>query len=105
MRVPWLVVLAIGVGTFLLRFSFLFLFERLGEVPARFERGLRFVPAAVLSALVLPAVLAPGGAPAVVGNFRLFAAGMAIVVAVRTGSIFWTIVAGLGALGALRLVI
>lgn len=105
MRVPWLVVLAIGVGTFLLRFSFLYLFERLGGVPDRVERALRFVPAAVLSALVLPAVLAPDGAPTVAGNLRLVAAAVAAVVAVRTESILWTIVAGLVALGALEAVV
>lgn len=105
MRVPWLVVVAIGVGTFLLRFSFLYLFERLGGVPDRVERALRFVPAAVLSALVLPAVLAPDGTPTVAGNLRLVAAAVAAVVAVRTESILWTIVAGLVALGALEVVV
>lgn len=102
---PWLVVLAIGVGTFLLRFSFLYLFERLGGVPARVERALRFVPAAVLSALVVPAILAPDDTVAVVGNLRLVAAAVAVVAAVRTGSILWTILAGLAALGALQVVL
>lgn len=101
MNVPWLVLAAIGVGTYLLRFSFLFLFERLGGVPDRFERALRFVPAAVLSALVVPAVLAPDGHLVVAGNLRLVAAAVAAVVALRTESILWTIVTGLAALGVL----
>jgi len=97
MRTPWPVVLAIGVGTFLIRFSFLFLFERLGDVPDRLERALQFVPAAVLSALV-----APEDTVLLLGNTRLFAAAVAVVVAVRTESILWTILAGLAALAALR---
>ena len=102
MRTPWPVVLAIGVGTFLIRFSFLFLFERLGDVPDRLERALRFVPAAVLSALVAPAVLAPEDTVLLLGNTRLLAAAVAVVVAVRTENILWTILAGLAALAALR---
>jgi len=102
MRTPWPVVLAIGVGTFLIRFSFLFLFERLGDVPDRLERALRFVPAAVLSALVAPAVLAPEDTVLLLGNTRLLAAAVAVIVAVRTESILWTILAGLAALAALR---
>ena len=44
----------VDVGTFLIRFSFLFLFEYVAAVPEGVERALRFVPAAVLAALVAP---------------------------------------------------
>jgi branched-subunit amino acid transport protein len=104
-RIPWLVVLAIGVGTFLIRFSFLYLFERLGEPPELLERALRFVPAAVLAALVIPSIVAPEGTVALAGNLRLVAAAVAVVVAVRTESILWTIVSGLVVLVGLQAVL
>lgn len=52
----WIVVIAAGLGTFLIRLSFLQLADR-RELPRPFVRALRFVPAAVLSAIILPAVL------------------------------------------------
>ena len=52
----WLIMLGIGIGTFLLRFSFIWLFSR-GEVHPTVQRVLRFVPASVLSALILPSCM------------------------------------------------
>jgi branched-subunit amino acid transport protein len=100
----WTAVLVIGLGTFTLRASFLFLFERLGAVPRRVELALGFVPAAVLSALVVPAILAPGGAVSVLGNDRLVAGVVAALAAWYTESILATIVVGLVAVVALGLV-
>lgn len=93
--VVWAAVLLAGVGTYAIRASFLFLFERLGDVPARVETALGMVPAAVLSALVVPAILAPEGTPEVLGNGRVVAAAVAAVVAWYTESILATIVVGL----------
>jgi len=99
----WAAIGIIGVGTFLLRFSFLYLFEHLSEVPQGVERALRFVPAAVLAALVVPAVVHADGSPAVsVGNERLLAAGVAAAVAWRTENILATIVVGMAALLGLQ---
>jgi len=94
----WLAIVVAGVGTFLLRASFLFLFERVGGVPPRLERALRYVPAAVLAALVIPALAAPDGVPALVGNDRLLAGALAALVAWRTESVLATIVVGMVAL-------
>ena len=91
----WSAVVAAGVGTYALRASFLFLFERVGDVPARVETALGMVPAAVLAALVVPAVLAPEGTIAVFANDRLLAGLLAGVVAWYTGSILATILVGL----------
>jgi branched-subunit amino acid transport protein len=99
--VVWAAVVAAGVGTFALRASFLFLFERLGGVPTRVETALGMVPPAVLSALVLPAVLAPEGTVVLAGNVRLAAAALAALVAWYTESILATIVAGMVAVVAL----
>ncbi len=92
--VAWGVILLAGVGTFLLRASFLFLFERVGGVPPRVETALGMVPAAVLAALVAPAVLAPDGTITVVGNDQLIAAVVAGGVAWYLESIFATILVG-----------
>ena len=96
--VVWAIVFAMGVGTFALRFSFLGLSERLGDLPPTAERALEFVPAAVLAALVLPALVVVDGTVAVGGNDRLLAGAFAAVVAWRTEDILATILAGVGAL-------
>ncbi|MEF8808359.1 AzlD domain-containing protein [Natronomonas sp.] len=103
MTAVWPAIVAIGVGTFLIRFSFIFLLERISEMPESIERALRFVPPAVLAALVVPAVVIVDGSTAVsVGNERLLAAGLAAVVAWRTENIFATITVGMVALVALQ---
>jgi branched-subunit amino acid transport protein len=102
----WAAVVAIGVGTFCIRFSFIYLFEYLSEVPEALERALRFVPAAVLAALVVPAVLfGDGGSATAVETDRLLAAGVAAVVAWRTENILATIGVGMAVLLGLRLVV
>ena len=57
----WLVITAMALVTFALRASFLLLPERLGT-PKSFERALRYVPTAVIAAIVTPAVLQLGSA-------------------------------------------
>ncbi len=96
--VVWSAVLLAGIGTYAFRASFLFLFERIGDVPPRVQTSLDMVPVAVLSALVVPAVLAPDETVVIVGNDRLLAALLASVVAWYTENILATIVAGLVAL-------
>lgn len=90
----WLVILAAGAGTFAFRASFIALFGRLDDVPEGAERALRFVPAAVLSALVAPdLLLADGGVS--VANPRLAAGALATAVAWRTEDIAATLVTGM----------
>jgi len=92
----WSLFLVIATGTFLLRFSVIALWGKIGTVPDSIERGLRFIPPAVLSALVLPAIVTSGG------HFEIgppAAAGLvAILVARKTRNVFLTIVAGMAAL-------
>lgn len=97
----WLAIVAVGIGTFAIRASFLFLYERI-DVPERAERALELVPAAVLSALVAPTILAPESAITVVGNDRLVAAAVALAVAWRTENILATITVGMALLFLLR---
>lgn len=97
-RELWGLIVAIGVATFLLRVSFIALLSG-RQVPLLVTRALRFVPAAVLAALVLPAVTYRGGVLALTpDNGRLLAALGASLVAWRTRSIPATIAAGMALL-------
>ena len=69
----WLTIVAAGTGTFALRLSFIALLGRV-EVPHFFRRVLRFLPAAVLTAFVIPLLFYEHGALQVsLGNERLLA--------------------------------
>lgn len=98
----WSVIVAAAVGSFLLRLSFIGLFGYVDEVPPLLERALRYVPAAVLSALVLPGlVLVDGSLALSPSNERLIAGAFAAVVAWRTESMLATIGGGMGVLWTL----
>ena len=96
----WLLIVLTGLGTYALRLSFL---ATLGdaEPPERWVRVLRYVPVAVLSALVVGGVLIPGGERIVVGP-ELGAAAIAALVAWRTRSVVATITLGMVALWCIR---
>ena len=98
----WGVVVVLGVATFGIRASFVYLFGRIDEVPTRVTNALKFVPPAVFAALTLPAIVAPEGAIAVVGNERLVAGVLAGAVAWYVDDILATIVVGMAALWVLR---
>jgi len=91
----WLLFIALAVGTFLLRFSFIYLFGKI-EMPDWLRRALRFVPASVLAALVFPALTYPNGTLDLsLGNIHLLAGIGGAFVAWRTKNVLWTIVAGM----------
>jgi len=98
--VVWGLILIIGALTFLIRLSFIGLFGYFDEIPPQVERGLRFVPAAVLAALVLPSFLTfgPGG----IAVDKLAAGLVAGGVAWRTEDVFATIGAGMATLWLVR---
>jgi branched-subunit amino acid transport protein len=90
--------LVAGVGTFLVRLSFIALLGRV-EVPPVAVRALRFVPPAVLSAIILPEVVLRGGALDLrPSNARLAAATAAVLVAWRSRNVLLTIAVGMAAL-------
>ncbi|MEF2145021.1 MAG: AzlD domain-containing protein [Desulfovibrionaceae bacterium] len=94
----WLLFLACGLVTVCERLSFILVFGR-REMPAWLLRALRYVPPAVLSALVFPAILRHGGQLDIsLDNHRLLAALLACVVAWRFKNLLWTIVTGMVAL-------
>jgi len=98
----WLIMVAIGVGTFLVRFSFLWFFGR-GKVRPEIQQALRFVPAAVLSALIVPSFAFSQQGTFSLGNPRLWAGLIAAIVASRSRNILLTIASGLGALWIITL--
>lgn len=96
---------AAGLLTFLTRLSFVALLGRV-EVPAVLVRALRFVPPAVLSAIVANEVLVRDGAvDFTTGNLRLIAAAVATAIALFTRNVFLTIGAGMAALWTLQAVL
>lgn len=101
MNVFW-IMLAAGIITYLTRLSLIVLFGRL-NLPDTARRALRFVPPAVLSAIIFPEVFLSDG-QLIVGtdNLRLFAAAAAVVVAWRTKNVLLTIAAGMVVLLALQ---
>jgi branched-subunit amino acid transport protein len=94
----WIVILAMAVLTFYQRASFLLLPERV-QLPPLLVRALRYVPAAVLTAIWAPELLLQKGVLSLaLDNERLLAGAVAIAVAWRYRVTFGTIVAGLAAL-------
>jgi branched-subunit amino acid transport protein len=94
----WLVILLAGLVTYATRLSFILLLDRI-KVPDWFRRGLRFVPVAVLSAIILPELTSPDGSLSLtLRNPQLAAGAVAILVAWRTKNMLLTILAGMAAL-------
>lgn len=99
-EVLWWLFLAMGVVTLALRASFVAAQDRLA-LPPVLRRALRYVPAAVLAALVAPALFAGGESPLGPVDARLPAGLVAIFVAWRTKSVLATLSVGMAALWAL----
>ena len=94
----WLIILGMTAVTFAGRASFLLLPAHV-QLPGLFVRSLRYVPAAVLTAIWAPELLLQKGVLSLaLGNERLLAGMVAIAVAWRYRVTFGTIVAGLVAL-------
>ena len=98
----WLIIIIIGLLTYAIRLSFILFFSKM-DIPSLLQRAFRFVPVAVLSAIIVPALLLPKGTLALsFGNARLLAGILAVVVAWRTKNVLITLVVGMGALYLLQ---
>ena len=101
----WITILIAGILTFATRYSLIFLLDRV-RMPDWFRRSLRFVPAAVLSAIILPELTSPKGTLFISWrNAQLLAGLVAILVAWRTKNVLLTILAGMAALFLLQFVL
>lgn len=100
----WGIFLAAGLGTFAMRVSFIELYGR-WRMPALLSRALIYVPASVLAALVLPAVVYPNGQSAfVLNNPQIPAAIIATFVAWKTRNTLLTLGLGMAALWAFKFI-
>ena len=98
----WIAVVGAGAVTFALRLSFIALLGRI-EIPLLLSRALRFVPAAVFTAVVVPLLFYVDGALEIYfGNERLLAGMAAILIAWRTRSVPLTLLGGMATLWALQ---
>jgi branched-subunit amino acid transport protein len=96
----WGLFVAVGVGTFAMRLSFIELYGQL-RVPPLVSRALMYVPASVLAALVLPAVVYPGGHEQLdLANPQIPAAAIAAWVAWKTRNTLLTLAVGMAVLWA-----
>jgi branched-subunit amino acid transport protein len=101
----WGVMIALGALTFLTRLSFIALAGR-WDMPPLFSRALRFVPVAILTAIVVPElVLHTGTLDVSLTNARLLAGLIAIFVAWRTKNTVLTIVIGMATFWVLQAII
>ncbi len=97
----WVVMLSIGILTFLTRLSFIYLLEK-WQPPDVVMRALRFVPVAALTAIFVPEMALQNGELVLsLENIRLMAGIIAILVAWRTKSALWTIAVGMASFWAL----
>ena len=101
----WLIMIALAIGTFLSRISFIHLLSN-REVHPLISRALRFVPAAMLTALVVPQILTRNNTLQIsFANPQLIAGIVAAGVAWRTRSVFFTIVTGMLVLWAQQILL
>ncbi len=98
----WAIIVVVGALNYLSRLSFIALFAR-RSMPPLAVRALRYVPAAMLTALILPMIVG-GATEAVHVDARVPAALVAAVVAFRTRSTLWTLATGMGVLWLVRAV-
>lgn len=91
----WWTIIAAGIITYSIRLSFIFAMERL-KIPGWFSRGLRYVPPAVLSAIIVPELATwNGGIDLSWNNPQIIAGIVAGLVAWRTRNVVLTLAAGL----------
>lgn len=102
----WTIFVAAAIATYALRLSFILLLDRVEEVPPQVVGVLRFVPAAVLAALVVPAIVVMMIEPTVgidVDPAKAVAGVIAAFVAWRTENVLATIGIGMIALWSIQL--
>ncbi|MFT4793786.1 MAG: branched-subunit amino acid transport protein [Paracoccaceae bacterium] len=96
----WVVILSLGLGTFLIRFSFLGLVGG-RALPPLAMKLLRYVPVTVIPALVTPMVVWPKATGGETDPMRMIAAAVALVVGATTKNALAAIFAGMAVLWGL----
>lgn len=99
----WIVILG-GLGTYLIRVSFLFVLGNRMVSPV-VGTVLRYIPPAAFAALVFPAILRPEGVLEIgIDNLRLLAALIALAIGLATRNVTWVLVSGMVSLWTLTFV-
>ena len=94
----WLIIIGMGVITYAIRLSMIVMSGQI-QLSDQLQRALRYVPPAVLSAIILPEMVQPGGTLDLsLGNERLLAGIIAGLVAWRSRNVVATIIAGMATL-------
>ena len=95
----WLIIVTMGIGTFLIRFSFLGL---IGDrpMPKFVLRMLRYTPVAVLPGMVAPLVPWPGATGGQTDPVRMIAAIATVLIGIWTRNALWGILGGAASLYA-----
>ncbi len=97
----WVLMGVAGLGTWLIRLSFIALLGRVATIPDLVMRILGLIPAAVLAAIVAPSLTHAAGTFDL-GTERFMAGAIAAVVAWRTKNVLATIGSGMGVLWLLQ---
>jgi len=97
----WYSIFIVGILTYLSRLSFIFLSDRI-KIHPRIYRTFRFIPIAVLSAIVFPELIHNTTSQNSFSEPRLIAGVIAILIAWRTKNVILTITAGMALLYLLQ---
>lgn len=90
----WAFIIIAGVITYGIRLTFIIAYERIA-LPFWFRNGLRFVPAAVLSAILIPDLTTwHGKMDLSFQNPQILAGAIAILIAWRTRNVVLTLISG-----------
>ncbi|HWL57053.1 MAG TPA: AzlD domain-containing protein [Paracoccus sp. (in: a-proteobacteria)] len=90
----WFVILTLGIGTYLIRWSFLGVIGK-RPVPEWAARALRYTAVAVLPAIAAPLVVWPAATGGQPDPVRLSAAAVALATGIITRNVLLAIVAGM----------
>jgi branched-subunit amino acid transport protein len=93
----WLVIVVLGIGTFLIRFSFIGLVGG-RTLPPWAQRLLRYVPVAVMPGLVAPLVVWPQATGGATDAPRMIAAFAALAIGAWSRSVLGAILGGMAVL-------
>ena len=98
-----LIIIGMALVTFATRFSCVALLKQTG-MPEWLERWLKHIPTAILTALIVPALVLPKGQIDIsFGNHYLIAGVIAALVAYKSRNITVTLALGMGTMLSLRL--
>jgi len=100
----WIVIGALGLGTFLLRFSFLALLGK-RELPDSVLRLLRYTPVAVIPGLMAPQIILPATGSTGPDPIRLAAVAITVLVGVWSKNVISALIAGVVSLALLSWVL